>query len=160
MQNFIFQHLGVSLLNIPPGQKQFNTFVERSHRTDDEEFYAPNLAQVTSKKAFFQMAQDWILYFNYRRPHFGKGMKGRTPVQALHASRAAVSPAIAAMPVLPLDLVSLHLDYLWNISHIPWDNSPKNLKLVNETMAYYRVQGFVQKDQSFVHNTLRELNRY
>ncbi|MDN5293794.1 MAG: hypothetical protein PWQ31_1099 [Eubacteriales bacterium] len=48
-----------------------------------------------------------------------------------YASRAAVSPPIAAMPVLLLDLVLLHFDYLWR------DNSPKNLKLVDKTMAYY-----------------------
>ncbi|MCG0278631.1 MAG: integrase, partial [Thermanaeromonas sp.] len=137
MQNFIFNHLDVSLLNIPAGQKQFNTFVERSHRTDDEEFYAINLAKVTSRTSFFKMAQDWILYFNYQRSHFGRDMKGKTPVQALHASRMAINPAVGAMPVLLLDQVSLYLDYFWNISTIPWDNSPKNLKLVNETMAHY-----------------------
>ncbi|GFN22490.1 hypothetical protein TAMC210_08060 [Thermanaeromonas sp. C210] len=139
MQNFIFNHLDVSLLNIPPGQKQFNTFVERSHRTDDEEFYAINLAKVTSRASFFKMAQDWTLYFNYQRPHFGKGMKGQTPAQALHASRMAINPAVGAMPVLLLDQVSLYLDCLWNISTIPWDNSPRNLMLVNETMAHYHL---------------------
>ncbi|MCL0032714.1 transposase [Peptococcaceae bacterium] len=30
----------VSLLKIPPGKKEANAFVERSHKTDDEEFYS------------------------------------------------------------------------------------------------------------------------
>ncbi len=38
MQLFILDKRGVALLNIPPGQKQANAFVERSHRTDNEEF--------------------------------------------------------------------------------------------------------------------------
>lgn len=109
MQRFIFNHLDVSLLNIPPGQKYFNTYVERSHRTDDEEFYTVNLSNVTSRKDFFKMAQDWLLYFNYHRPHFGKGMKGLPPIKALHASRIPIHPAIAAFPVINLDLFSQYL---------------------------------------------------
>ncbi|OIQ58336.1 hypothetical protein MOTE_21370 [Moorella thermoacetica] len=119
------------------GQKQFNTFVERSHRSDDEEFYAINLANVTSRTSFFKIAQNWILFFNYQRPYFGRDMKGITPIQALHASRMTINPAVGAMPVLLLDRVSLYLDYFWNISTIPWDNSPKNLIFVNKTMANY-----------------------
>jgi len=140
MQKFIFDSLNVTLLNIPPREKQFNTFVERSHRTDDEEFYAVNLSRATSRSLFMQMAQDWIFYYNYQRPHFGRGMKGRTPFEVLRDFRTGVSPAIGAMPVVLLDRLSLYLDdCLCKVSSIPWDRSPKNLKLVNETMAYYHI---------------------
>jgi putative transposase len=50
MQRFIFDRLNVSLLNIPEGKKQANAYVERSHRTDDEEFYAINLSRATSQR--------------------------------------------------------------------------------------------------------------
>ena len=140
VQKFIFDCLNVSLLNIPPREKQFNSFVERSHRTDDEEFYAVNLSRATSRSSFMQMAQDWILYFNYQRPHFGRGMKGRTPFEVLRSFRTGVNPAIGSMPVVILDQLSLYVDdCLWKVSSIPWDRSPKNLKLVNETMAYYLI---------------------
>lgn len=58
MQSLIFDPLDVSLLNIPPGQKQANSYVERSHRTDDEEFYALNLSLSTSVRSFLSMAQN------------------------------------------------------------------------------------------------------
>ncbi|MBC7218192.1 MAG: hypothetical protein H5U36_08685 [Candidatus Caldatribacterium sp.] len=47
-------------------------------------------------------------------------MKGRTP-----------SEVLSAFPVVHLD------NLLWNISGIPWDNSPKNARVANETQAYY-----------------------
>jgi putative transposase len=58
MQSLIFDPLDVSLLNIPPGQKQANSYVERSHRTDDEEFYVLNLSLSTSVRSFLSMAQN------------------------------------------------------------------------------------------------------
>lgn len=73
-------------------------------------------------------------------------MKGKTPFEALRASRMGVSPAIGAMPVLLLDRLSRCTDEcLWNVSNIPWDYSPKKLKLVNETMAYYPVKSYEKK---------------
>lgn len=72
------------------------------------------------------------------RPVMLKKMKGKTPFEALRASRMGVNPAIGAMPVLLLDRLSRCTDeYMWDVSNIPWDYSPKKLKLVNETMAYY-----------------------
>lgn len=140
MERFIFEPLGASLLNIPPYSKQYNTFVERFHRTDGEEFYIPNFGSITAKKAFFRMAQQWVLCFNYQRPHFGRGMKGCTPLEALSASGAAVHPAVCAFPVVYLDVLSSHVNSFWDISGIPWDNSPKNKKegLVNETLEHYK----------------------
>ncbi|GAV23973.1 integrase core domain-containing protein, partial [Carboxydothermus pertinax] len=124
MQKFIFDPLNISLLNIPPGQKQFNTFVERSHRSDDEEFYSINLAKVTSRSAFFKMAQSWLLYFNYRRPHFGKNMGGKSPISALKSFLKSFNPALGAFPVVLLDHFSLYLNYLFDISSLPWDYLP------------------------------------
>ncbi len=46
--------------------------------------------------------------------------------------------AIGAMPVVILDQLSMHIGELFDLSKIPWDNSPRNIKILNETMAYYR----------------------
>jgi len=137
MQRFIFDRLNVSLLNIPEGQKQANAYVERSHRTDDEEFYAINLSRATSQKAFLAMAQDWIYTYNYKRPHFGVNMAGRTPMEAARFFHSMCHVAIGAMPVVILDQLSMHIGELFDLSKIPWDNSPRNIKILNETMAYY-----------------------
>ena len=137
MQQLIFDSLDVQLLSTPP-RALLNSFVERSHRTDDEEFYAINLTSATSRSAFMKMAQAWSLYFNYRRPHFGKNMKGKTPVMALKKFHSMSSVAIGAMPVLNLDRLSLHLAELCDITTIPWNNSPKTQRAVKETMAPYQ----------------------
>ncbi|MBC7217889.1 MAG: hypothetical protein H5U36_07095 [Candidatus Caldatribacterium sp.] len=62
-------------------------------------------------------------------------------MEVLSSLRKGTSPVLGAFPVLVLDRVSPHLSRLWDISHIPWDNSPKNKKegLVNETLEHYSV---------------------
>lgn len=137
MQEFIFDHLNVSLINIPRGEKQANAYVERSHRTDDEEFYAVDLSKATSIKSFLKMAQDWIYTYNYKRPHFGTDMAGKTPIEALKSFNSLSHEAIGVMPVVILDQLSMHINELFDLSEIPWDNSPRNIKKLNETMAYY-----------------------
>jgi len=136
MQSFIFDPLNVSLLNIPPGQKQANSYVERSHRTDDEEFYALNLSLSTSVRSFLNMAQNWICHYNYERPHFGSNMAGKTPVEAIRYYRSLCHPAIGAMPVVVLDRLAVHISDLFRLNQIPWDHSPRNIKKLNETQAY------------------------
>lgn len=138
MQKFIFDQLNVTLLNIPEGEKQANAYVERSHRTDDEEFYAINLSKATSRQSFLYMAQDWIYTYNYKRPHFGGNMAGKTPVEAARSYHSLTNAAIGAMPVVILDQLNEHIKELCDITSIPWDNSPRNIKRMNETMAYYR----------------------
>lgn len=117
MQRYIVDPLGVTLLAIPPREKTVNTFVERSHRTDDEEFYALNLRKTTTKQVFLRMGQ-WILTYNFRRPHCA--------MEVLLTLRKDGHPALGAFPVLLLDRVLPHLKVLWDISGIPWDTSPKN----------------------------------
>ncbi|MEO0277672.1 MAG: hypothetical protein ABIM21_00070, partial [candidate division WOR-3 bacterium] len=82
---------------------------ERSHHTDDAEFYALNLGRTTTKRTSFRMAQEWILTYNFRRPHFGRDMGGRTPMEVLLSLRKDVHPALGAFPVLLLDRVPPHL---------------------------------------------------
>jgi len=63
---------------IPPGQKELNGKVERSHRTDDEEFYRRlkgrhPLAYLRKK------GRRWLEFYNFARRHSGIGKK--TPGQ-------------------------------------------------------------------------------
>jgi transposase len=59
---------------IPPGEKEINGKVERSHRTDDEEFYRtlkgrPNLFDLRKK------GKRWMMFYNFKRRHSGIGKK-------------------------------------------------------------------------------------
>jgi hypothetical protein len=65
-------------------------------------------------------------------------MAGKTPAQALQYYRSLSHPAIAAMPIVILDHLAPHIADLFNLSQIPWDHSPRNIKKLNETLAYYR----------------------
>jgi len=44
--------------------------------------------------------------------------------------------------VVILDQLNEHIKELCDITSIPWDNSPRNIKRMNETMAYYRPKFF------------------
>lgn len=63
---------------IPPGEKELNGKVERSHRIDDEEFYRhfkskPNFQELRSK------LKQWLNFYNTLRPH--SALQGKTPLQ-------------------------------------------------------------------------------
>lgn len=59
---------------IPPGEKEINGKVERSHRTDDEEFYRTikerlNLPELRKK------GKRWMMFYNFKRRHSGISKK-------------------------------------------------------------------------------------
>lgn len=59
---------------IPPGAKELQGKVERSHRTDDEEFYRTirgrlNLMDLRKK------GKRWMMFYNFKRRHSGIGKK-------------------------------------------------------------------------------------
>ncbi len=65
---------------LPPGQKELNGKVERSHKTDDQEFYW-RLPLWISFADFQRQLLRWTYEYNHFRPHSGVQMK--TPVQRL-----------------------------------------------------------------------------
>lgn len=64
---------------IPPGVKEHNGKVERSHRTDEQYFYW----RATDKNllVFNHQQDDWMRFYNLKRPHFGLGFL--TPMEKL-----------------------------------------------------------------------------
>lgn len=81
------EHLFTTTLNkhgiyhrlIPPGAKELNGKVERSHRIDDDEFFwkAPHSSYYELKRSYAQ----WIWEYNHDRPH--SSINGKTPMEAL-----------------------------------------------------------------------------
>jgi transposase InsO family protein len=81
---------------IPPGKKELQGKVERSHRTDDEEFYRTikkriNLFDLRKK------GKRWWLFYNFKRRHSGIGKKtpGAFAVERLllYPKRIVAKPA-------------------------------------------------------------------
>ena len=70
---------GIKHQCIPPGVKELNGKVERSHRIDDQYFYwrAPR----ESFEGLNMAMKDWIKYYNEKRPHGGLGYK--TPLEKI-----------------------------------------------------------------------------
>jgi hypothetical protein len=82
------------------GVKWKQNIVERSHRTDDEEFYCPRGEYINSKDDFLKEAQFWIMYFN-NRSHMG--LDGLTPKEKLKISGYPNASTICNFPVLILE---------------------------------------------------------
>lgn len=71
-----YHPLGTHLDRIPKGRKGYNGRVERSHRSDDEEFYIPFLLDIQYRQQFLDKASGWEYFYNLARPHYGKDMNG------------------------------------------------------------------------------------
>ena len=85
---------GIGHVYIKPRTPRLNGKVERSHRTDDQEFY-----QLLDKDGvtddihlFNEKLREWENYYNYHRPH--GALDGQTPYERMIAKmRAGTSPA-------------------------------------------------------------------
>jgi len=75
----ICKRAGIRHRLIPLATPQINGKVERSHRTDDEEFYG--LKRYSDYKLLKTALNMWIKRYNNNRPHSGNGMK--TPTEKL-----------------------------------------------------------------------------
>jgi putative transposase len=97
------------LRRYPLGRVGYNGRVERSHRSDDEEFYAPYLLQARSLQDFLALSSRWLYVYNTLRPHFGIGMEQRPPFAALRNSGYTGDQQIALLPPILLDPISSDL---------------------------------------------------
>ena len=113
LQERYFAPLGARLARYPKGRKEYNGRVERSHRTDDEEFYLPCLAQIDSEQALLAKAAAWVYYYNYQRPHQGAGMEGKPPFTRLEELLGRRLPRrLGLLPPLLLDTISSEITLL------------------------------------------------
>ena len=95
----IFGPLNVRLLHIPKGKKECNAFVERSHQTDDNEFYIPQLELCQDLKEFFWRPMRWQWVYNIKRKHSTINM---TPMEKLLCYKK-FPKYVAIFPVMNLD---------------------------------------------------------
>ena len=103
------QPLQGQLRRYPLGRVGYNGRVERSHRSDDEEFYAPYLLQARTQQDFLALSYRWLYVYNVLRPHFGTGMEQRPPLAALRNSGYTGDKQIALLPPILLDPISADL---------------------------------------------------
>jgi transposase len=86
---------------------QENAHLERSHRTDDDEFYIPKVHQIPNRQEWFKQAFNYIYYYNVVRKH--SGLNRKTPFQHLKQQMPNIDDRIRLVPPLILDKISVDL---------------------------------------------------
>ena len=81
--NLYLSKFDASFSSIPAGKKYLQGVIERSHRSDDEEFLAIHPIRCQNSSEFIFRAQRWQDTWNVARPHFGIAMDGKTPLDKL-----------------------------------------------------------------------------
>ncbi|MCX7641681.1 MAG: hypothetical protein N2Z20_03505 [Elusimicrobiales bacterium] len=94
------------MLKIRESKWTDNAYVERTHRTDDEEFYIPKLLNMDNIQNFFRTAYGYVVHFNTKRPHYGKYMNESTPFEMLKRFMPNITKSISYLPPLIFDFVS------------------------------------------------------
>ncbi|MCI0717871.1 MAG: IS481 family transposase [Acidobacteria bacterium] len=69
--------LGIAHRHIPPASPEVNGKVERSHKTDEEEFYRGK--HFRNRKQLARKLKRWEKEYNEQRPHLA--LKGKTPAE-------------------------------------------------------------------------------
>lgn len=103
MWNKVLNAIGSSFTSIPAGKKYLQGIVERTHRTDDEEFYRPHLPRLDNREDFLVKAQRYQDTFNVLRQHWGIGMNGKSPLDKLRECETLGAEKLIAFPVVIID---------------------------------------------------------
>lgn len=83
--------LGIAHRHIPPGCPEVNGKVERSHRTDGEEFYRRTTFRTPGELA--AKLRRWEHEYNHQRPHLA--LAGKTPAERVCELKIAQRPVQA-----------------------------------------------------------------
>lgn len=75
------ERFGATHRLIPPRRPRLNGRGERSHQTDDTEFY--HLRRFATRREFERAFRRWLWHYNHTRLHMA--LHGQTPLQALRA---------------------------------------------------------------------------
>lgn len=103
-----------------------NSHLERSHRTDDDEFYIPRILAIQNRQDFYREALNYIYYYNNVRKHSGIGRI--TPFQHLSFQMPNIDDRIRIVPPLFLDNISVDLGP-WSGYHLLAQNPREQIIL-------------------------------
>ena len=101
--NAHFRYLNAEIYSYTPGWDVRKNLIERSHKTDDEEFFVPRGKFIHNKKSFLKEAVNYSYYFNCQRPHSGIGMNNRTPLEILSHSGITSIRAFTQFPTFLME---------------------------------------------------------
>lgn len=106
---------GCRIIQNNKASPQENAHLERSHGTDDSEFYIPRILKITNRQEFFAEAFNYIYYYNAVRKH--SGINRETPYYRLMKQDQQLDARIKYVPPLILDNISVDLGD-WSGYHV------------------------------------------
>lgn len=106
---------GCKLVQNHKGHPEENAHLERSHRTDDEEFYIPRVLAIASEQQLLDEALGYLYYYNNVREH--SSLAYRTPYQHLRAQLPGLDDNIRFVIPIFLDKVAVALGP-WSGYHV------------------------------------------
>ena len=98
---------GCRLIQNHKGHFEENAHIERSHRTDDEEFYIPRTLTIRSEEDLLNEALGYIYYYNNVREH--SSLSYRTPYAHLKAQMPQLDEGVRFAPPIILDDAAVRL---------------------------------------------------
>ncbi len=98
---------GCRLIQNHKGHPEENAHLERSHRTDDDEFYIPRILQVKSESDLLDESLGYIYYYNNVREHSSLG--DLTPFEYLKKQLPNIDDTIRFVRPVILDDVAVQL---------------------------------------------------
>ena len=106
---------GCRLIQNHKGHCEENAHLERSHRTDDEEFYIPRVLQIKSESQLLDEAMGYIYYYDNLREH--SALNYQTPFTYLISQLPEIDDKIRFVIPIMLDDVSVKLGP-WSGYHV------------------------------------------
>ena len=98
---------GCRLIQNHKGHPEENAHLERSHRTDDDEFYIPRVLKIKSEEDLLDEALGYLYYYNHVREH--SSLSDKTPFAYLKEQMPEVDDRIGYASPLLLDSVAVKL---------------------------------------------------
>jgi len=98
---------GCRLIQNHKGHCEENAHLERSHRTDDDEFYIPRAMKIKSDADLLDEALGYIYYYNNLREH--SSLEFKTPFSYLKAQLPEIDDKIRFVIPIMLDKVAVEM---------------------------------------------------
>jgi len=103
----LIKGFGCRLIQNHKGHCEENAHVERSHRTDDDEFYIPRVSAIHKEQDLLDEALGYIYYYNNVREHSSLGHK--TPFAHLKEQLPEIDDNIRTVIPIMLDKVAVEI---------------------------------------------------
>jgi transposase len=103
----LIRGFGCRLIQNHKGHCEENAHLERSHRTDDDEFYIPRVLEIQSETDLLNEAMSYIYYYDNTREH--SSLDYQTPFSYLKTQLPDIDDKIRFVIPIMLDKVSVQL---------------------------------------------------